>query len=163
MEECGICFYEVAQEKFHPLECCQNRNRMCNYCLELLIVPLCPFCRTRIPGLPDKEDPQQFRGAVSLDSYSLLPPLYVLNPLDDSYLDSRILRRQMKRLRKMQERERHNDMNRRTNYLLNERKKREQQQKRDDREDEIKVGLDLYHASVKETEEEEEDIFEMEP
>jgi len=128
MEECGICFYEVSTEKFYDLPCCQNRNRMCKYCLELLVVPLCPFCRTRIPGLPDREDPHRFRGGVSLDTYTVIPPLYFLNPLDDSYLDSRILRRQMKRLRKLQERERHAEANRRINYTMNEQRRRQQQQ-----------------------------------
>ena len=144
MEECGICFYEVSLDKFHELPCCQNRNRMCKYCLELLIVPLCPFCRTRIPGLADKEDPSRFRGGVSLDSYTMLPPMYALNPLDDSYLDSRILRRQMKRLRKLQERERGAEANRRTNSLYNERRRREQQQARDDIQEEIKEGLEMF-------------------
>lgn len=153
MEECGICYYEVATEKFHDLTCCENHNRMCTYCLELLLVPLCPFCRTRIPGLPEKNE---FRGAVSLDTYTLLPPMYALNPLDDSYLDSRILRRQMKRLRKLQERDRNASENRRTNYLLNERKKRDQQQKRDDIAEEIKEGLETFRRVASE-----EGIFDM--
>jgi cellulose biosynthesis protein BcsQ len=33
-------------------------------------------------------------------------PNYIINPYDDTYIDSRSLRRQMKRLRKLQERER---------------------------------------------------------
>lgn len=149
MEECGICFYEVAREKFFDLVCCGNNNRMCKYCLELLLVPLCPFCRTRIPGLPDKEDAMQFRGAISLDSYTLLPPMYALNPMDDSYVDSRILRRQMKRLRKLQERERNDNRNRRTNYLLNERRRREQQQRQSDIDEEIREGLEIFEMDRK--------------
>jgi len=145
MEECGICFYEVSVEKFFDLPCCQNRNRMCKYCLELLLVPLCPFCRTRIPGLPDREDPTRFRGGVSLDAYTLLPPMHVLNPLDDSYVDSRILRRQMKRLRKLQERERHNDTNRRTNYIMNERRRQEQHpQRRNEIQEQIREDLEMF-------------------
>jgi len=70
--------------------------------------------------------------------------MYALNPLDDSYLDSRILRRQMKRLRKLQERERGAEANRRTNSLYNERRRREQQQARDDIQEEIKEGLEMF-------------------
>jgi hypothetical protein len=70
--------------------------------------------------------------------------MYALNPLDDSYLDSRILRRQMKRLRKLQERERSAEANRRTNSLHNERRRREQQQARDDIQEEIKEGLEIF-------------------
>ena len=151
MEECGICFYEVVVEKFFDLPCCQNRNRMCQYCLELLLVPLCPFCRTKIPGLPEREDPNRFRGGVSLDAYTLLPPMYSLNPMDDSYTDSRILRRQMKRLRKLQERERQAEANRQINALLGERRRREQQQQQQRRrtlQEQIQEEKELFDMDM---------------
>ena len=138
MEECAICYYETPPDKFYDLSCCGNKNRVCRDCIDLLLVPLCPFCRTRMEGLPDRSDPTPpFRGAVSLDAYTLLPPMYSLNPMDDSLLDSRILRRHMKRLRKLQERERNNEQNRRINYVMNEHKRREQLRKQAKEEQDI--------------------------
>jgi len=68
-----------------------------------MTTPLCPYCRTMIPSLSDIK-----RHAVSYQQPTIYPHVSVINinPFDDIYLDSRILRRQMKRLRKLQERER---------------------------------------------------------
>lgn len=142
-EECKICYYEFLSSEFYELRCCRNHNRVCRHCIDLLIVPLCPFCRTRIEGLPDRSP--QFRGATSLDSSDIWnasnfdSSFHFVNPMDDSYLDSRILRRQMKRLRKLQERERQADQNRRINTTFNEtirekKKKDLQQQIREEQE-----------------------------
>lgn len=72
-----------------------------------MTTPLCPYCRTMIPSLSETK-----RFAISYQQPATYPQVSVINvnlyinPLDDTYLDSRILRRQMKRLRKLQERER---------------------------------------------------------
>jgi hypothetical protein len=100
--ECGICYFFLESSEFFPLQCCKNNN-VCLHCIELLTTPLCPFCRARIPNLDDK------RLAIShspAPSNTLSLNLYSINPYDDAYIDSRSLRRQMKRIRKLQERER---------------------------------------------------------
>jgi hypothetical protein len=126
--------------------CCQNRNRVCRYCIELLTVPLCPFCRTRIQGLPERTP--EFRGASSLDISEQISffdsSFHFVNPLDDSYLDSRILRRHMKRLRKLQERERQVERNRRLNIAFNEWSRQQRQQERDLQEH-IKEERELFY------------------
>lgn len=98
--DCGICYFTFPDYDFFQLFCCKN-NFVCMQCINLLTTPLCPFCRARIPSLQEK------RFAISYQETSISRiPIYTIDPLDDNYLDSRILRRQMKRLRKLQERER---------------------------------------------------------
>jgi hypothetical protein len=104
--ECGICYYSHPIEEIFELFCCKN-NHVCQQCIKLLVVPLCPFCRTKIPGLENK------RMAVSYENPSMtFFNQDFIDPRDDIYIDSRILRRQMKRLRKLQERERERIFNR---------------------------------------------------
>jgi len=101
--ECGICYFSVQSENIFHLSCCKN-NYVCLDCIHLLTTPLCPFCRARIQSLPDK------RIAHSYQEPTTYPFIHhnetFINPFDDMYLNSRSLRRQMKRLRKLQERER---------------------------------------------------------
>jgi hypothetical protein len=98
--ECNICYFDYPHNDFFVLQCCKNNN-VCKQCINLLITPLCPFCRTIISELSDK------RMAYSYPTNSHISNNdYFINPYDDTYIDSRILRRQMKRIRKLQERER---------------------------------------------------------
>lgn len=100
--ECGICYFTYDASEFFNLNCCKN-NHVCLNCIKLLTIPLCPYCRTRISGL---ENNNNYRISISYPTPSLIQNDYIIDPRDDMYLDSRILRRQMKRLRKLQERER---------------------------------------------------------
>ena len=126
--ECGICYFSFEKEEFFELRCCKN-NHVCKSCLDLLITPLCPFCRARIEGLEGKrasisyEPPSSMMmgGNSGFFSSSSLP---LIDPLDDMYTDSRILRRQMKRLRKLQERERDRLHNRNLSFVMRENKKK---------------------------------------
>lgn len=128
--ECNICYFNYPIDDFFVLQCCKNNN-VCKQCINLLTTPLCPFCRTKISELSDK------RMAYSYPNTSHIPNLdYFINPYDDTYIDSRILRRQMKRLRKLQERERDRiyNQNLATAYRLNKQsnKKEIQKQIKDD-------------------------------
>lgn len=140
MEECAICYYDTSSSDFYDMQCCKN-NRICRHCIELLTVPLCPFCRTRIQGLPEKME-NQFRGAISLGGgHEDSPILLFVNPMDDMYIDSRILRRQIKRLRKVQERERQAEYNRHFNSIMNESNR---QQKKKELTLQIKEEKDIF-------------------
>lgn len=95
--DCGICYSVLPPDAFYTLTCCKN-NHACKDCIDLLLVPLCPFCRARL-SLPAK------RMAISLPSSGPTHEFWI-DPMDVLYTDSRILRRQMRRLRKLQDRER---------------------------------------------------------
>jgi len=90
--DCGICYYNYTQEKdIFPLTCCKN-NILCLRCVQLLTTPLCPFCRARIPDLPEKP-----RMAISYEAESTLTPspsrewrpasLPLSATLDEAYID----------------------------------------------------------------------------
>lgn len=112
MEECPICYYKMdTGVGSHLLICCNHE--ICHSCLALLKKPVCPFCRK-----PVTDSPYQY--SQSLPNHS---PIFLLSEYDysiDPYSQetSRSLRRQMKRLRKIQERERRNAYNRVLNQTL---------------------------------------------
>jgi hypothetical protein len=94
-----------------------------------------------LQGLP--KPPQEFRNAISLDSWQPLTSLFTLDPMDELYTDSRILRRQMKRLRKLQERERESENNRRLNMVMHESRKEASKRKKEI-QDQIKEDTDIF-------------------
>lgn len=94
--DCDICY--LIQHNFFKLECC--KNQICHPCLNLLLNSKCPFCRTDIPELKYKEPLTR-----SLPTnFSILPDFSIL-PMDDLFTESRIYRRYLKRMRKLQQRE----------------------------------------------------------
>ena len=118
--DCSICYFTFSSHKqFHELQCCKN-NLICLHCVELLLSPVCPFCRAPMPHLSYK-NPKLLSSSVPTTSTIYWNDLQ-LNPFDDVYTDSRILRRQMKRIRKLQERERQRLYNQQLNIVLKQSK-----------------------------------------
>jgi len=112
VSECTICYEKCHEDNFFSLECCLDK-RICRACLGCLTVPLCPYCRKIIPVI--KDDPKY---RISR-SYTENSSLFVSHLYDDEEelidprtLDSRILRRRMRRLRKLQLREEDKERNR---------------------------------------------------
>lgn len=108
--ECTICYHKHHHDDFHVLECCRGKQ-ICRECLACLTVPLCPYCRERIPGVQGtrlassyvdlRRSPILRLQAHFLADEGLLPD-DDSDLLDPRLLDSRILRRRMRRLRKLQ-------------------------------------------------------------
>jgi len=108
MIECSICCCSTSQSEIISLTCCNNQ--ICNTCIESLVVPLCPYCRSVIKEIQDKDIYKQgYSYNDTLSSYTISqlstpsPPL--LRPIDDTQIISRIIRRKIRRLRKLRERE----------------------------------------------------------
>ena len=142
--ECDVCFYTFYEEDdFFPLHCCKN-NRVCQSCLQLLLIPQCPFCRSNLPHLQDKKCSISYTNTQTFFSRDLE---YYINPYDEYYTDSRALRRQMKRIRKLKEREEHDRRNRYLQLMHHEESKSELVRQ-------IKEDIHHYHQ--------EDDIFSME-
>jgi len=114
--ECNICYFYFLKEDFFELACCKN-NLVCKDCIDLLLTPQCPFCRTHIQGLSEK----RMATSYSAPTQPIMNTSLFIDPYDDIYIDSRTLRRQMKRIRKLQERERDklNNQNLMLAYKLN--------------------------------------------
>lgn len=117
--ECGICYFDFFEDAdFFTLHCCKN-NRVCKNCINLFVSPVCPFCRANIPiekqPILSKSYPAPSNPNPNVE--------FFIDPLDDLYIDSRILRRQMNRMRKLQERERDRLYNKNLAKMFKESKK----------------------------------------
>lgn len=122
--ECGICYHNFNDDSdFFNLNCCKN-NRVCNECINLLKTAICPFCRAKIPDINRNHPISKSYSPPSHYYYdNLLDINYQIDPMDDMYLDSRILRRQINRMRKLQERERDRLYNKNLAKMFKESKK----------------------------------------
>jgi len=101
MEICTICYESRLPIKFFYLSCCQHNNKLCSFCLENLVDPKCPYCRQPIHGLNNKK---KKRKNTEEDTN------WVFSLYDQT---SRIERRQMRRLIKLEMREEDRERNRR--------------------------------------------------
>lgn len=97
MEICAICYESRPPIKFFYLSCCGN-NKLCSYCLENLAMPKCPYCRQTIEGFNNKKPKTKPH-----------PETWLLRPND--YI-SRIERRHIRRLIKLEMRENDRQRNR---------------------------------------------------
>jgi len=98
--ECDICC--ITQYNFFKLQCCNNQ--MCRDCLDLLVNSRCPFCRREIPELQNRVPRSLPNAAQTIES-----PLFFL--YDDIFTESRIYRKYLKRMRKLEQRERDREQN----------------------------------------------------
>lgn len=84
METCAICYERRASIKFFYLSCCRN-NTVCSYCREKLDPPRCPYCRQTFHN--NKKKP-----TTPTETLLLCPYDYT----------SRIERRQVRRILKLE-------------------------------------------------------------
>lgn len=105
MEECTICYYKYLEEDFFALKCCSNK--ICKDCLECIQVPLCPYCRNVIKEI---KDDSKYKLSISLTD----------NIINNTFFDSRIRRRQIRRQIRLINR----DVDRRRNKELSRSRRR---------------------------------------
>jgi len=142
--DCGICYYNYSREEdIFNLKCCKN-NIICLRCVHLLTTPLCPFCRARISDLPETAtkrmamsyEAESTLRAPTLSPFIITPPQHHAHTPpwmtstsmpsmrnssgDDIYIDSRTMRRRLRRLRKLQQREDDRIHNRNLTRVLRE-------------------------------------------
>lgn len=116
---CDVCFYSCQESELFDLICCKNNN-LCILCLDLLLIPQCPFCRTPLDYKKEKIKSQSFTHSHLLYD---IDSIYLINPYDNSYKDSRTLQRQIKKIRKLLERNQHDERNKYLNLFHQENKK----------------------------------------
>ena len=101
-EACDICYDDC--RNVITLDCCNKSKKVCKTCLGCLRSPLCPYCRKTLPedvlcnmnvsrSLPNEE-------SNTLEFNSLLQSELLVDPFDPEFQDSRILRRQIRRIRR---------------------------------------------------------------
>jgi len=101
-EECTICYERVAGDQVFRPRCCIGKV-ICVSCLRRLLTPRCPYCRSMIPEIQDRfQSSQSFievnhhlieEQAIFMADHGLVD-----DTLDPRLIDSRILRRRIRRL-----------------------------------------------------------------
>ena len=94
------------------LRCCREKQ-ICTSCLQCLHAPLCPFCRSVIPEIQNDPRYHCSQSFIEVSHFLIIEQARFLadhNMIDDSIdpriIDSRILRRRIRRIRRLQYRER---------------------------------------------------------
>lgn len=105
--ECNICYEYLPGDDFVHLPCCAEK-RICRRCVDCLTIPLCPYCRRPLAML------SHLRMATSYTPFNqflynqqaqFMAEMGMVDEIDCRLLDSRILRRRIRRLRKLQMRQ----------------------------------------------------------
>ena len=98
-KECNIC-YNITDNIIN-LKCCNNSKNICNDCLKCLKSRICPYCRNNLPNYivnQYKNLSNSLPINLTLEEWTNNEIQYLLiDP--DLYPDSRILRRQIRRIR----------------------------------------------------------------
>ena len=97
---CDICYIE--KEDLNNLKCCKNTKKICNECIECLKSPICPYCRQSLPSeLKSTFVTSSCPADFGMSNWLYNDSRYILiDPYDPEYEDSRILRRQIRRMRR---------------------------------------------------------------
>ena len=110
--ECYICYESICHADIFFLDCCVGKH-VCTSCLQCLTVPLCPFCRAVIPEIRHDPRYRQSQSYVDVNHFLLMEQAHFMahhgivdESIDPRFIESRILRRRIRRLRRLQMRER---------------------------------------------------------
>ncbi len=95
---CEICY---ESNKTFQLNCCNNTKKICDFCLECLTTPICPWCRKKLPDNLIKDNMVSQSLPDDYISYFNNERQYLLiDPDDPEYADSRILRIALRNIRR---------------------------------------------------------------
>jgi hypothetical protein len=106
--ECMICYEQAFPEDFFILSCCKEK-KICHKCLDCLKVPMCPYCRSVIKEIKNNPKYRLSYSYMPVSNHLLMEQTFFLahhNILDDTIdprmISSRILRRRLRRMRRLQ-------------------------------------------------------------
>jgi recombinational DNA repair protein RecR len=109
----------VFYNELYPLNCCQDKNKICENCFYQLKNPYCPFCRRKLI----RENEILSKSAPIYNSFMLNNSnqnnyrIEYLNYNDDVELP-RSIKKQQKRIRKLEQREMDKNYNKEYNISL---------------------------------------------
>lgn len=96
---CAICYEE--NNPTNALTCCDPNKKLCDDCLNCLRSPQCPYCRDPLPDeVLVNNSYVQSAPTSNSDWTTMLQEELLIDPFDPEYRDSRILRRQIRRIRR---------------------------------------------------------------
>lgn len=107
--ECPICYEQTSADQFIELTCCIDKQ-ICRFCLDCLTIPICPYCRRRLPHVEGRRMAASYTEVPSFlynRQAEFMADIGLVDDIDCRLLDSRILRRRIRRLRKLQMRTNH--------------------------------------------------------
>lgn len=138
--ECNICYQMIDSSERYPLTCCQV-NALCHHCFEQLQYPHCPFCRNKLEIWPSG---CYSRSLPTYSSFMMIPTEELFFSVDDIDV-SRSQRRQLRRLRKLEQRELERNYNRELTSLLS---KSYRTQQRQHIQDDIRQDLESWMSDL---------------
>jgi len=138
--ECKICYQMIDSSERYPLGCCQV-NVLCQHCFEQLQYPHCPFCRSPLDIWPSG---CYSRSLPTYSSFMMIPTEELFFSVDDIDV-SRSQRRQLRRLRKLEQRELERNYNRELTSLLS---KSYRTQQRQHIQDDIRQDLESWMSDL---------------
>ncbi len=96
---CAICYEE--NNPSNALTCCDVNKKLCDDCLNCLRTPQCPYCRNSLPSeVLVNNSYVQSAPTLSSEWTTMLQEELLIDPFNPEYRDSRILRRQIRRMRR---------------------------------------------------------------
>lgn len=146
--ECNICYLEKDNNDFYSLSCC-TKQTICKTCIELLVQPKCPFCRSPLEMQNNLSRASRSSSISTPDEFfrPIAEPISFLDThiesFDDTYNYSRIYRRRMRRYTKLRQRELMNLRNMQRDGTFRNRKPSR------DLSDTIKDGIKEYRENRK--------------
>ena len=143
-ETCTICYEET--QSFHALNCCDADKKICKKCINCLRSPLCPYCRNTLDKglLENNLHVQSAPETVSWTSF--MEDELLINPYDPEFSDSRILRRQIRRMRRrfLSEQNRYNRNRNNTNRVSTRSRRAQRRQARQQLRNSVRLNNNQF-------------------
>ena len=100
LEFCDICYDDC--RNVIALDCCNKSKKVCKDCLGCLRSYTCPYCRQPLPDnvTCNMNVPRSLPNLETSNFYNYVQDEMLIDPFAPEYRDSRILRRQVRRIRR---------------------------------------------------------------
>ena len=100
LEACDICYDDC--RNVITLDCCNKSKKVCTNCLGCLQSLTCPYCRNPLPDnvTCNMNVSRSQPNTENNNFYSFVQDEMLIDPFAPEYRDSRILRRQVRRMRR---------------------------------------------------------------
>ena len=100
LQDCDICYDECRDVV--ALDCCNKSKKVCKECLGCLRSLTCPYCRQPLPGnvTCNMNVSRSYPESDNVSFYNYIQNEMLVDPFAPEYRDSRILRRQVRRIRR---------------------------------------------------------------
>ena len=99
LQDCDICYDEC--RNVIALDCCNKSKKVCKECLGCLRSLTCPYCRQPLPdNVTCNMTVSRSYPTENISFYNFVQDEMLIDPFSPEFRDSRILRRQVRRIRR---------------------------------------------------------------